>query len=75
VSKIVTLNTTRKCGLPNSFNSPLYEVHLNNTSTSVATFHKSHSVSATKTSRLILFAETLPVYIEVHKKHINTACG
>jgi hypothetical protein len=35
----------------------------------VRTSHETHYVSATKTNRLILFDETVPVYCKKHVEH------
>jgi hypothetical protein len=42
---------------------------------SVRTSQETHYVSATKPNRLMLFGETVAVYCENHKEHINTLCG
>jgi hypothetical protein len=34
-----------------------------------------HSVSAVKTSQLVLYSEIIAVCSENHTKHINTVCG
>ena len=34
-----------------------------------------HSVSATKTSQLMLYKEIIDVCSQIHTKHINTLCG
>jgi hypothetical protein len=36
---------------------------------------ETHYVSATKSSRLILFRETAAVYCENHTEHTDTLCG
>jgi hypothetical protein len=41
---------------------------------SVRTSQEGHYVSATKPNRLMLFRETIAVYCENHKEHINTLC-
>jgi hypothetical protein len=41
---------------------------------SVPTSQETHYVSATKTNRLMLFWETVAVYCEIHKEHVNTLC-
>jgi translation initiation factor IF-1 len=41
----------------------------------VYTSQGTHYVSATETNRLMLFGETVAVYCENHKEHINTLCG
>jgi hypothetical protein len=42
---------------------------------SVRTAQETHYVSATKTSRLMLFRETVGVYCENRTEHTNTLCG
>jgi hypothetical protein len=42
---------------------------------SVRTSQETHYVSATKTSRLMLFREIVDVYCENQMKHTNTLCG
>jgi hypothetical protein len=42
---------------------------------SVRTSHETHYVSATETSQLMLFSETIVVYCESHMKHTDTLCG
>jgi hypothetical protein len=39
------------------------------------TAQKTHSVSVTKTSQLLLYWEIIAVCSEIHTKHINTLCG
>jgi len=34
-----------------------------------------HSVSAIKTSQLMMYGEIIAVCSEIHTKHINTLCG
>jgi hypothetical protein len=41
----------------------------------VRTSQETHYVSATETSRLKLFKETVAVYCENHTKRTNTFCG
>jgi hypothetical protein len=41
----------------------------------VRTSQKTHYVSATKPSRLMLFGETVAVYWENRTEHTNTLCG
>jgi hypothetical protein len=41
----------------------------------VRTSQETHSVSTTKTNRLMLFRETVAVYCENHTEHTNTLCG
>jgi hypothetical protein len=41
---------------------------------SIRTSQETHYVSATKTSRLMLFTKTVTAYCENHTKHINTLC-
>jgi hypothetical protein len=43
--------------------------------TSIRTSQETHYVSATETTRLMLFGETVAVYCENHTEHINTLCG
>jgi hypothetical protein len=38
------------------------------------TSQETHYLSATKTNRLMLFAEIIGVYYENHTEHINTLC-
>jgi hypothetical protein len=42
---------------------------------SVRTSQETHYVSATETSRLMLFGETVAVYCENHTEHTNTLRG
>jgi hypothetical protein len=42
---------------------------------SVRTSQETHHVSATETSRLMLFRETVAVYCENHTDHTDTLCG
>jgi hypothetical protein len=44
-------------------------------SNSVRISQETHSVSATKPNRLMLFRETCPVYCENHMEHTNTLRG
>jgi hypothetical protein len=41
----------------------------------VCTSQETHYVTATKPHRLMLFRETVAVYIENHTEHTNTLCG
>jgi hypothetical protein len=42
---------------------------------SFRTSQETHYVSATKTIRLMLFRETVPVYFENHTEHRDPLCG
>jgi hypothetical protein len=42
---------------------------------SVRTSQETHSVSATKNCRLMLFRETVDVYCENHTEHTDILCG
>jgi hypothetical protein len=42
---------------------------------SVRTSQKTQYVTTTKSTRLMLFRETVVVYYENHTEHINTLCG
>jgi hypothetical protein len=41
----------------------------------VRTSEETHQVSITKSNRLMLFREIIPVYCENHMEHTNTLCG
>jgi hypothetical protein len=41
----------------------------------VCTSQETHYVSTTKPNRLMLFGETVAVYCENRREHINTLCG
>jgi hypothetical protein len=53
-----------------------YEDHLHKLiKLPVRTSQETHADSITKPNRLMLFRETVAVYCENHKEHINTLCG
>jgi hypothetical protein len=56
------------------FNPSKHQVHLY-LKKSVPTLNKIQHVSMTTINWLTLFRETVAVYSENHKKHINTLCG
>jgi hypothetical protein len=41
----------------------------------IPTSEETHYISATKSNRLMLFAETVAVYCENHTEHTDALCG
>ena len=53
-----------------------FKTHINlNYVHSVRTAQKTHSVSVTKTSQLMLYRNIIAACSQIHTKHINTLCG
>jgi hypothetical protein len=51
------------------------QVHLKNYKHLARTSQKTHKVSATKLSRLMLLGQKVAVYCKTHTEHTNTLCG